>query len=147
MHLDDNLRAELSRAPLFVSPASHNDLLMALWEDTAFLSRLDVMDYSLLVRDVQERFRCRYRYKDRESGMLWTRTRGEGQGVGLQRNLWVSACGLHAVRVRSVQVRFGRSRRPESALLRTGRTHIYRTSSPCHAATRYGVGQFAGVFS
>ena len=61
VHLDDNLRAELSRAPLFVSPASHNDLLMALWEDTAFLSRLDVMDYSLLVRDVQERFRDRDR--------------------------------------------------------------------------------------
>ncbi len=47
--LDDNLREEIMRIPYFVAPTAHADLLEALWEDTAFLSRLGIMDYSLLV--------------------------------------------------------------------------------------------------
>lgn len=49
VHLDDNLRRANLSAPLMVTPASQRQLELALWGDTAFLSGLAIMDYSLLV--------------------------------------------------------------------------------------------------
>ncbi|GAX78095.1 hypothetical protein CEUSTIGMA_g5537.t1 [Chlamydomonas eustigma] len=49
VHLDDNLRRANATSPLFVEPVSFREMELALWSDTAFLSSLDIMDYSLLV--------------------------------------------------------------------------------------------------
>ena len=49
MHLDDNLRRAMLQQPLLVAPGGAGQLSRALWEDTSFLARLGVMDYSLLV--------------------------------------------------------------------------------------------------
>lgn len=49
VHLDDNLRRDNIRNPLLVTPDSLRGLEAALFEDTAFLASLGVMDYSLLV--------------------------------------------------------------------------------------------------
>jgi len=49
VHLDDNLRRANLSAPLMVTPSSQRQLELALWSDTAFLSGLAIMDYSLLV--------------------------------------------------------------------------------------------------
>jgi len=49
VHLDENLRRANLSAPLMVTPASQRQLELALWADTAFLSGLAIMDYSLLV--------------------------------------------------------------------------------------------------
>eukprot|EP00963_Diacronema_lutheri_P004203 scaffold319_cov362-Pavlova_lutheri.AAC.14 len=47
--LDENLLQQLVSEPLLVSPAGHGDLSAALKRDTEMLSRLNVMDYSLIV--------------------------------------------------------------------------------------------------
>jgi hypothetical protein len=47
--LDGNLREATTAAPTLVDPVARARLLRALWADTAFLSSLEVMDYSLLV--------------------------------------------------------------------------------------------------
>jgi hypothetical protein len=49
VHLDDNLRRAMLQQPLLVEPGGAGQLSRALWEDTSFLARLGVMDYSLLV--------------------------------------------------------------------------------------------------
>ena len=59
VQLDENLldRVAGADAPLCVSPLSAAAVSAAVWRDTAFLARLGVMDYSLLV-GLQPRRRC-----------------------------------------------------------------------------------------
>jgi 1-phosphatidylinositol-3-phosphate 5-kinase len=59
VQLDENLldRVAGADAPLCVSPLSAAAISAAVWRDTAFLARLGVMDYSLLV-GLQPRRRC-----------------------------------------------------------------------------------------
>jgi len=47
--MDDNLRRSNLSSPLLIDPAAYAMLEEALWADTAFLSALGVMDYSLLM--------------------------------------------------------------------------------------------------
>lgn len=47
--LDENLLQQLVTEPLLVSPMGHGDLSAALKRDTEMLSKLNVMDYSLIV--------------------------------------------------------------------------------------------------
>lgn len=53
--LDENLVETLSRAPLLVQQKSKQQLERAVWNDSAFLASLGVMDYSLLVGIDEER--------------------------------------------------------------------------------------------
>ncbi|DBB09234.1 TPA: hypothetical protein ACH3X3_007818 [Trebouxia sp. C0006] len=47
--MDDNLRENNLTQPILVDQAAHAKLEAVLWQDTAFLAGLGVMDYSLLV--------------------------------------------------------------------------------------------------
>ncbi|KAL3632853.1 hypothetical protein CASFOL_025837 [Castilleja foliolosa] len=47
--LDQNLIEEMPTSPIFVGNESKRLLERAIWNDTAFLASIDVMDYSLLV--------------------------------------------------------------------------------------------------
>jgi 1-phosphatidylinositol-3-phosphate 5-kinase len=49
--LDENLleRVAAADAPLCVAPAAADAVAAAVWRDTAFLARVGVMDYSLLI--------------------------------------------------------------------------------------------------
>jgi 1-phosphatidylinositol-3-phosphate 5-kinase len=47
--LDDQLRRSIMTRPLTVAPGDRHKLMMALRADTAFLARVGVMDYSLLL--------------------------------------------------------------------------------------------------
>jgi hypothetical protein len=47
--LDENLIEFIGESPLFIREHSKKLLRAAVWNDTLFLSKLDVMDYSLLV--------------------------------------------------------------------------------------------------
>lgn len=49
VHLDDNLRRAAAASPLLVDARSRAAMERCLWQDTAFLASLGVMDYSLLV--------------------------------------------------------------------------------------------------
>jgi 1-phosphatidylinositol-3-phosphate 5-kinase len=47
--LDENMVKFIDKDPLFIREHSKNRLRVSIWNDTLFLSRLNVMDYSLLV--------------------------------------------------------------------------------------------------
>ncbi|KAI8619289.1 hypothetical protein BC830DRAFT_1104814 [Chytriomyces sp. MP71] len=53
--LDENLLEFLSESPLFIREYSKRMLRASVWNDTLFLSKMDVMDYSLLVGIDDER--------------------------------------------------------------------------------------------
>ncbi|EPS72335.1 hypothetical protein M569_02422, partial [Genlisea aurea] len=53
--LDMNLMETLGRNPIFVGSRAKRSLERAVWNDTAFLASVDVMDYSLLVGVDEER--------------------------------------------------------------------------------------------
>ncbi|KAJ3248413.1 1-phosphatidylinositol-3-phosphate 5-kinase [Chytriomyces hyalinus] len=53
--LDENLLEFLSESPLFIREYSKRILRASVWNDTLFLSKMDVMDYSLLVGIDEER--------------------------------------------------------------------------------------------
>jgi Phosphatidylinositol-4-phosphate 5-Kinase len=56
--LDDQLRRSIMTRPLTVAPAERHRLMVALRADTAFLSRVGVMDYSLLLGIDRHHVRC-----------------------------------------------------------------------------------------
>ncbi|OVA12306.1 Chaperonin Cpn60/TCP-1 [Macleaya cordata] len=54
--LDQNFVEDMNKSPLFVSGKTKHHLQRAIWNDTAFLTSINVMDYSLLVGvDMQKR--------------------------------------------------------------------------------------------
>lgn len=53
--LDENLMEFIGQSPLFVREHSKKMLRASVWNDTLFLSKLNVMDYSLLVGIDEER--------------------------------------------------------------------------------------------